>query len=130
MFRITVHRREGIVEVRYPAHPTRDAVAEYVKQFREAIHALGERWHCLVDQRAITVLPPEVAAMVSELNQWAVEHGMERTARVLKPSAISEMQARRILREGGLENRGALFESRDEAWAALTSSGSASSRSV
>ena len=120
LFRIIVHERERIIEVRYPAHPSRAALEKYAEEIRATVKRVGTSWRCLADQSALTVMPPELTPIISELNHWALEHGMERTARVVKRSAISEMQARRIIREGGLVQNAGIYDTRDEAWRALT----------
>ncbi|MBX5483556.1 MAG: STAS/SEC14 domain-containing protein [Myxococcaceae bacterium] len=119
-FQITVHRPERIIEVRYPARPNRASLDRYAQAIREAIRSMNGTWKCLVDQSALLVVPPELTLPIAELNRWAMDHGMEITARVVRPSAISEMQARRIFREGGLEDRASLYTSRDEAWRSLS----------
>ncbi len=48
--------------------------------------------------------------------------GMRKTARVIAESAIGELQGARILRDSGVTDVGAIFKSRDEAWAFLRSS--------
>lgn len=118
-FEITVHAAEAIVEVRYPARPTTASVERYVKQIRAEILGMRGRWRCLVDQTALTVMPQELTPIIAELNHWALEHGMSTTARVVKKSAITEMQVRRILRDGGITQGAGLYESRADAWRAL-----------
>src|SRR4051812_17552918 len=92
-FQITVHRAERIVEVVYPSHPTKESYFTYEHDVREAIVAMKGTWDCLVDQRALKVAPPEISGKIGELNAWARENGMRRTARVVADSAISELQA-------------------------------------
>ena len=94
--------------------------ASGAEEIRATVKRVGTSWRCLADQSALTVMPPELTPIISELNHWALEHGMERTARVVKRSAISEMQARRIIREGGLVQNAGIYDTRDEAWRALT----------
>lgn len=120
-FTITVHAAERVVEVVYPSHPTAMSFATYEQQVREAILAMKGTWDCLVDQRALKVAPPEISGRLGELNAWARQHGMRRTARVVADSAISELQARRISREAQLAEQAQLFRSREDAWAYVTS---------
>lgn len=119
-FEITVHGRERILEVRYPSKPTAASYAKYEKQVRAAIEAWRGQWDCLVDQSALTLMPPELPPQIAVLNAWARDKGMRRTARVVKDSAVAELQVNRILRDSGTAQVGSIYKSRDEAWAALT----------
>ncbi len=119
-FEIKVHDAERIVEVLYPSHPTRASLARYGTQVKAAILKLGAPWRCLVDQRDLSLLPPDLSDQIAELNAWARENGMARSVRLVKDSAVAELQARRILKEGGVDKPGSLFRSREAAWAALT----------
>jgi hypothetical protein len=76
-------------------------------------------WDSLVDQTSLVAMSPELATRIAGLNAWAAGHGMRRTVRVVRPSAIAELQARRILADGGLKQSSAVFRSREEAWVAL-----------
>ncbi len=120
-FEIIVHGRERILEVRYPSRPTADSYARYEKAVRAAIVAWRGEWDCLVDQSALTLMPPELPPLIAVLNAWARGKGMRRTARVVKDSAVAELQVNRILRDSGTAQVGVLHKSREKAWAALTS---------
>jgi hypothetical protein len=106
--------------VRYPSRPTLDSYAQYEKAIREMIESLGGAWNCLVDQSALTVIPPELPPRIAELNAWARTQGMGRTARVIQPIATAQLQVTRILKQSGTAQAGRLCTTRDEAWLALT----------
>ena len=119
-FEIRFHEVERILEVRYPSRPTLDSYSRYEKAVRETIGSLGGSWNCLVDQSALTVMPPELPPRIAELNAWARTQGMGRTARVVKPSATAQLQVTRILLKSGSAQVGTQCLTRDEAWRALT----------
>ena len=87
---------------------------------RAAIEAWRGEWDCLVDQSALSLMPPELPPVIAVLNAWARGKGMRRTARVVKDSAVAELQVNRILRESGTAQVGSLYKTRAQAWAALT----------
>ena len=87
---------------------------------RAAIEAWAGAWDCLVDQRALTLMRPELAPKIAVLNAWARGKGMRRTCRVVKDSALAELQVNRILRDSGTAQVGSIYKTREEAWAALT----------
>ncbi len=122
-FTVIVHERERIIEVRYPARPSLASYDAYEKEIRAAITRLGSPWDCLVDQTALKALAPEFPARIAELNAWARNQGMRKTARVIAESAIGELQGVRILRDSGLREVGAIFQSRDSAWKFLRDKG-------
>ncbi|MBS1152968.1 MAG: hypothetical protein H6Q89_4666 [Myxococcaceae bacterium] len=119
-FEIVVHGRERILEVRYPSRPTAESYARYETAVRAAIEAWRGEWDCLVDQSALSLMPPELPPVIAVLNAWARGKGMRRTARVVKDSAVAELQVNRILRESGTAQVGSLYKTRAQAWAALT----------
>lgn len=127
-FSITVHRDERIIEVVYPSHPTLGSFETYDREIRAAIQALGAPWDCLVDQRAVAIVPPEVTDRIVQLNAWARKHGMNRTARVLKDSAVAELQVSRIFREGGILEGASKHRTREEGWEALRTATDAATR--
>ncbi len=86
---------------------------------RVAIGAWAGEWDCLVDQRALTLMPPELPPKIAVLNVWARGKGMRRTARVVKDSAVAELQVNRILRDSGTAQVGSIYKTREEAWATL-----------
>jgi hypothetical protein len=98
-FEITVHRADRILEVRYPQHPTEKDVNEYLRAARLAIDTelAGKPWRCLVDQLSLAVMPPELAAQVATLNEYAEEKGMACCARVVS-TAVGALQVARIAR--------------------------------
>ena len=122
-FTVVVHAEERILEVHYPAHPTLDSYQAYEREVRAAITSLGGQWDCLVDQSALKALAPEFPPRIAELNQWARQHGMRRTVRVVGDSAVAELQNLRILRESGNTDVGQLFHDRQLAWKALRGRG-------
>jgi hypothetical protein len=117
-FEIRVDRVLELIEVVYPAHPTADEVADYVVAIRRAIESMKGPWDCLVDQRRLKVMPPELVAQVSGLNAWAERHRMRRSARVVA-SAVASLQANRMAREASLSAEVRSFTSRPEALAWL-----------
>lgn len=119
-FAITVHAKERILEVRYPRAVTPEAYGLYELAVRDAIVGLGAPWDCLVDQGLLTVMPPEVPPRIAQLNAWALTTGMRRTARVVKDSAMAQLQVGRILRASGVAQVGTVYGSREAAWHALT----------
>ena len=115
-FVVVVHPAERIIEVHYPARPTVENYTAYEKEIRAAIEKMGGDWDCLVDQTALKALAPDFPPRIADLNTWARGKGMRRTARVIAESAIGELQGARILRDSGVQDVGAIFKSRDEAW--------------
>ncbi len=118
-FVVLVHEDERIVEVHYPARPTEANYSAYETEIRAAIEKIGGVWDCLVDQTALKALAPEFPPRIADLNTWARGKGMRKTARVVAESAIGELQGARILRDSGVRDVGAIFKSRDDAWAFL-----------
>lgn len=108
----------ALLEVAYPATFTLEAFVRYEARFREAAMRLPTSWSCLVDLRAVSLLPPDVGGRGLALTRWAHAHGLVRMARVVAPSALAALQARRMLREGGLEE-GLVFQAPEEARRAL-----------
>ena len=119
-FEIIIHGRERILEVRYPTRPTAASYARYEKEVRTAIESWQGEWDCLVDQASLTAMPPDLPPKIALLNAWARGKGMRRTARVVRDSAVAELQVHRILRDSGVAQVGSLHKSRALAWAALT----------
>src|SRR5512140_2149262 len=102
-----------IVEVVYPAKPSAAEIAEYDARARMIVDGQRRRPFCvLADQRAIVVMPPELVAMLVELNTYAAARGMLRTARLIS-SAMGGLQTQNLAREHRFEVRA--FESRDAA---------------
>ena len=102
-----------IVEVIYPDNPTPEDIKAYVTQAHEVIDAQrGRPFCCLADQRAVRVMPPDLVAVLGELNKYAYAHGMLRTARLVS-STIAELQTRQLARTNDFEVEA--FESRSAA---------------
>jgi hypothetical protein len=102
-----------IVEIVYPEKPTDADIAQYDARAREIVDAQRRHPFCvLADQRSVRVMSPELVSMLLELNAYAAERGMRRTARVVS-SAMGGLQTHRLAREKRFEVRA--FESRDEA---------------
>jgi hypothetical protein len=101
-----------ILEVEYPARPTQEEVSEYSLASRAAIRQLAGTWGCLVDQRRLIVMPPDVVAVMAELNAFAQNHGMVGSARVVS-SKMSELQATRLGREATLKVPLRTFDDRE-----------------
>lgn len=123
-FTIIVHRAERVLEVQYPARPSMEAWEQYVVEVRAAILELAKQgsWECLVDQTALKALAPDFPPRIADINHWAREHGMQRTARLVSDSAVGELQTLRILKEAGVKDVGAVFHERAQAWKFLTGS--------
>ena len=117
-FHIVPHP-EGILEVVYPATPTTHDVIEYLHAMRHAIDAQPAAWMCLVDQRAMHIIPPAIGERLSVLNRYARGRGMSKSARVVASSAAA-IQAKRLAIEAGVANVVSTFTSREEAWKWLT----------
>jgi hypothetical protein len=122
-FAITIKPEERLIEVVYPAQPTPEEVTDYAARIRKAIDDFGGLWCCLVDQRELKVMPPEVADAIGKLNAYAERRGMLRGARIVS-SAVASLQTSRLARDAkaGIEIRA--FQSRDEAIAWLKSAAS------
>jgi hypothetical protein len=122
-FRIAVHAdvRPRIVEVIYPAMVTASDVEDYVRRIKVTMDQQKTEWACLVDQRDLTVMPPELVEKIASLNAYAQKRRMIKTARVVS-SAVASLQAARISRDSlRTETPLRTFTSRDEALAWLTS---------
>jgi hypothetical protein len=117
-FVLHVHRSEALLEVVYPAAPTPESFARYEQQVRAAVAQLPRPWDCLVDLRAVRLVTPELGARGLALTRWARGEGLRRMSRVITQSALAALQARRVLREGGLEDT-FVFHTPDEARTAL-----------
>jgi hypothetical protein len=117
-FTITVHKALRVIEVVYPASPTAADVADYLYRVRVAILDQEGPWRCLVDQRALKLMPTELVEHLAELNTYASQHGMERSARVVS-GALATLQSHRIAREAELAQRVRTFTDREQALAWL-----------
>jgi hypothetical protein len=109
----------AIVEVVYPERPSKGDVDEYVARIRTIIEREARGFACLVDQRRLAVMPPELVPTVTALNAYAQSKGMLRSARVVT-SAVAGLQSARMAREASLRVPMRTFESRDEALTWLT----------
>jgi hypothetical protein len=120
-FEVHIHERERIVEVTYPKRLTREALDDYRAQLERAVVKLGPTWRCLVNQTRLDVIPPHLTDIITEMNRWAAAHGLVAAVRVVKKTAVGELQSRRILRESGLGESAHVYFDRDEAWHHLVS---------
>ena len=118
-FEVQVHERERVIEVKYPRRLTADALKAYESELKEAVKKLGSTWRCLVDQTNLDVIPPHLTDQITEMNRWAAQHGLVADARVVKKTAVGELQSKRILRESGLGETGHVYFDRTEAWGHL-----------
>jgi hypothetical protein len=118
---VTVHPDQRVLEVIYPARPTAEASDRYSAALKEAVAKLGSGpFDAVVDQRAMPILSAEISERMSLLLGWVHQHGLRRMMRIVRRSAIAELQAKRIVRDAGLEeDRQVLFHSREDAWAAV-----------
>jgi hypothetical protein len=118
-FDIRIDAEDNIVEVIYPPNPTAHDVADYVGRMKAIIVAQRPGWKCLVDQRALQVMSPELVKELVVLNVLAETGGMARTARLVA-TAISTLQATRIKSEARLGVPARSFSHREAALAWLT----------
>jgi hypothetical protein len=118
-FEVQVHERERVIEVKYPRRLTADALTAYENDLKEAVKKLGSTWRCLVDQTNLDVIPPHLTDQITEMNRWAAQHGLVAAARVVKKTAVGELQSKRILRESGLGETAHVYFDRKEAWGHL-----------
>lgn len=118
-FEVQVHEHERIVEVKYPRRLTADSLHEYETTLKAAVEKLGSGWRCLVDQTSLDVIPPHLTDQITEMNRWAAQHGLVAAARVVRKTAVGELQSKRILRESGLGDAAHVFFDRAEAWSVL-----------
>ncbi|MBE2248691.1 MAG: hypothetical protein IAE78_04005 [Myxococcus sp.] len=119
-FEVQVHERERVIEVKYPRRLTPEALAAYADQLKLAVGKLNSTWRCLVDQTSLDVIPPHLTDQITEMNRWAVQHGLVGAARVVRKTAVGELQSKRILRESGLGETAHVYFDRTEAWQHLT----------
>jgi hypothetical protein len=117
-FQITVHEKDRIIDVVYPAQPTAEDVADYLRRIRDAIVQMNGPWSALVDQGQLRVMPPDMVAVMASLNAYAQLHGMRRSARVVSDAA-SGLQAWRMTKRAMLTIPTRTFETREQALAWL-----------
>ena len=122
-FELHVHERERVIEVKYPRRLTADALKAYESELKEAVKKLGSTWRCLVDQTNLDVIPPHLTDLITEMNRWAIAHGLVGAARVVRKTAVGELQSKRILRESGLGETAHVYFDRAEAWQQLIGNG-------
>jgi hypothetical protein len=113
-FDIRIEAKANIVEVIYPASPTAGDVADYVVRMKAIIASQRPGWKCLVDQRALVVMPPDLVSELVVLNALAQTAGMARSARLVA-TAISNLQATRIKSEAKLAVPARSFSTREAA---------------
>ena len=121
-FEISVNTEEKIVEITYPARPTDAEIDAYVREIKAVMDRQPKGWRCLVDQRQLAVMPPELVDKVAELNAYGVKRGMARAARVIATS-VANLQTARMARQASLEVPIKTFTSRDAAMAWLRAEG-------
>jgi hypothetical protein len=118
-FEIQMHPHERIIEVIYPQSPTADDVAKYLLQMQKMIAAQRTQWFCLVDQRNVSALSPDLLAQIVVANSYAVIHGMRRSARIVSSTAGAQ-QTSHLAHDGVIKVPVRSFTSRDAAIAWLT----------
>jgi stage II sporulation SpoAA-like protein len=121
-FEISINAEEKIVEITYPARPTESEIDAYVREIKAIMDRQPKGWRCLVDQRQLAVMPPELVDKVAELNTYGVQHGMARAARVIATS-VANLQTARMARQADLRVPIKTFTSRDAALAWLRAEG-------
>src|SRR5947209_3574267 len=97
-FEISEHGAERIVEITYPARPTDVEIEAYVREIKAVMDRQQKGWRCLVDQRQLAVMLPELVDRVGELNTYGVKRGMARAARVIATS-VANLQTARMARQ-------------------------------
>ena len=119
-FRITHHPERRIIEVVYPPSPTLEDVAVYKVEIGRLIEVAAAQgaWCCLVDQRELKVLDPNLVDPIASMNALAHGRGMRRSARLVK-GALATLQAGRIARTADLGGLVRTFEDREQALAWL-----------
>jgi hypothetical protein len=117
-FEISVNEREQIVEITYPARPSDSEIDAYVRDIKAVMDRLPKGWRCLVDQRQLAVMAPELVEKVAALNAYGAGRGMARAARVIATS-VANLQTARMARQASLEVPIKTFTSRDAALAWL-----------
>jgi hypothetical protein len=113
-FQVYVHEAADIIEVIYPPHPTHEDVAAYVAEITRLLDMRKRRFGCLVDQRALVLMPTDLVPTVASLNAYAEMRGMVRSARIAR-SGVAQAQTERMAREADLGVPAATFASRDDA---------------
>jgi hypothetical protein len=114
-FRIVEHREQHIIEVIYPAHPSMLDVTDYTLRLKRVIDAQKTDWFCLVDQRDLVVqLEGKLAEKVALLNDYAIRHGMLRSARVVA-SGVLGLATHRVMGSSSAQAVVRVFRNRDEA---------------
>lgn len=122
-FELHVHERERVIEVKYPRKLTSESLEHYAAELKLAVGRLNSTWRCLVDQTNLDVIPPHLTDLITEMNRWAVQHGLVGAARVVRKTAVGELQSKRILRESGLGETAHVYFDRAEAWQQLVGNG-------
>jgi hypothetical protein len=113
-FEIRVHPELPIVEIVYPEQPSESDVEDYVMRIRTVMDEQRGPWVCLVDQRRLAVMAPELVETVSALNVYAQSRGMLGSARVVR-SAVGGLQAKRMARESAVTSPTHTFDAREPA---------------
>ncbi|PTL84206.1 STAS/SEC14 domain-containing protein [Vitiosangium sp. GDMCC 1.1324] len=117
-FQITVYEADRIIDVVYPPQPSAEDVSDYLKRIRETIIRMNGPWSALVDQGQLRVMPPDMVAIMANLNAFAQLHHMKRSARVVSDAA-SGLQAWRMTKKAMLTIPTRTFETREDALAWL-----------
>lgn len=98
----------------------------YEEALREAVRSVGGGpFDVLADQRAMPILSAELSDRIVALKLWARDQGLRHLVRVVRRSAIAELQARKVLRDAGFDDSGrVLFLTCEEALAQLEAAAS------
>lgn len=114
-FQFVTHAEDQILEVVYPGEISPEDITDYATRVRAAIDTFaGAPWSSLVDQREVRALSPDLLRVVTHMNLYAANHGMQRTARVVR-DAVASLQASRIGGEVGLPVPIQTFQNRQDA---------------
>src|SRR5262249_14854231 len=117
-FDIKVDGEARIIEITYPARPTDSEIDAYVREIKAVMDKQPKGWRCLVDQRQLAVMPPDLVDKVADLNAYGVKRGMARAARVIATS-VANLQTARMARQAALVVPIKTFTSREAALAWL-----------
>jgi hypothetical protein len=109
------HLPHDIIEIIYPSEVTPTDVLEYVEHLKKDVLARGgAEWSALVDQSRLDRMSSSLVKEMSQLNAFAQNNGMRRSARVVS-NPSSGLQAWRMTQNAGLTIPKKTFESRAEA---------------
>jgi hypothetical protein len=114
-FEVVVHREDRILEVIYPAKPSATDITDYMDKVKKGIDAMeGGKWSSLVDQTRLQTLSSDLLKVVTQMNAYAANRGMIRTARVVV-DAVASLQAWRMGKDANIDVPLQTFQTREDA---------------